>query len=103
MNELFEAERLATQFALLRAGRMSSTITLSQISPFTLGQLFYFFEMETAFVGFLYGINPFDQPGVELGKKATYDMMGRRGFEGKKEEVTTMINQRNPQYIIENP
>ncbi|MGA1790935.1 MAG: glucose-6-phosphate isomerase [bacterium] len=102
MNELFEAERLATEFALLKAGRMSSTITLSRISPYTLGQLFYFFEMETAFAGFLYGINPFDQPGVELGKKATYDMMGRPGFEGKKEEVKQMINQRDPRFIIEN-
>jgi glucose-6-phosphate isomerase len=102
INELFEAERLATQFALLKAGRMTSTITLSRISPYTLGQLFYFFEMETTFVGFLYGINPFDQPGVEEGKRATYGMMGRPGFEGKKEGVTSMINIKNPQYIIEN-
>ncbi|MGA1841188.1 MAG: glucose-6-phosphate isomerase [bacterium] len=101
VNELFEAERLATQFALLKAGRMTNTITLGRISPFTLGQLFYFFEMETAFAGFLYGINPFDQPGVEEGKRATYGMMGRPGFGGKKEEVTSMINKKNPQYIIE--
>ncbi len=101
INELFEAERLATKFALLKAGRMTSTITLSRISPYTLGQLFYFFEMETTFVGFLYGINPFDQPGVEEGKRATYGMMGRSGFEAKKGEVAAMINKKNPQYIIE--
>jgi glucose-6-phosphate isomerase len=100
INKLFEAEKLATQLALFKAGRMTSAITLDRITPFTLGQLLYFFEMETVFAGFLYRINPFDQPGVEEGKRATYDMMGRRGFEGKKEEVAALISQGNPQYII---
>ncbi|MBN2374098.1 glucose-6-phosphate isomerase [bacterium] len=100
LNELFDAERMATQFALMKAGRMTSTITLNEISSYTLGGLLYFFEMETAFAGFLYGINPFDQPGVEEGKRATYDMMGRPGFEGKKDEVKRMIECGKPQYII---
>jgi len=101
MNELFDAERLATEFALMKAGRMTATITLGRISPFTLGQLLYFFEMETVFVGFLYGINPFDQPGVELGKRATYDMMGRPGYEGMKDEVKAMLNNKDSKYIVE--
>ncbi len=42
-------------------------------------------EVSTAFAGGLYGINPFDQPGVEEGKLLTYAMMGRPGFEGKEE------------------
>ena len=36
---------------------------------------------------FLYGVNPFNQPGVEEGKNFTYGMMGKKGFEAKKEEV----------------
>jgi len=43
--------------------------------------------MATAFTGFLYGVNPFNQPGVEEGKNFTYGMMGKKGYEAKKEEV----------------
>jgi glucose-6-phosphate isomerase len=52
-----------------------------------LGQLFYFLETATAMTGFLLGINPFNQPGVEEGKNLTYGMMGKKGFEQKKKEV----------------
>jgi glucose-6-phosphate isomerase len=103
VNELFDAERMATQFALLKAGRLTSTIYLNRITPFSLGELLYLFEMETVFAGYLYGINPFDQPGVEEGKRATNGMMGRPGFEGKRQEVEAMVRAKNPAYIIESP
>ncbi|MGA1796083.1 MAG: glucose-6-phosphate isomerase [bacterium] len=103
VNQLFDAERMATQFALLKAGRLTSTITLHRITPFSIGELLYFFEMETAYAGYLYGINPFDQPGVEEGKRATNGMMGRPGFEGKREEVEAMVRAKNPAYIIASP
>jgi glucose-6-phosphate isomerase len=41
-------------------------------------------EIATAFAGELYGVNAFDQPGVELGKRFTYGMFGRPGFEDDK-------------------
>ena len=86
MEELFDAERRATEYAMLQAGRPSMTITVPEVNAFTLGQLFYMLEVQTAFAGGLYNINPFDQPGVELGKKLTYGMMGRQGFENVREE-----------------
>jgi len=52
-----------------------------------MGQLFYFFEIATVFTGFLYGVNPFNQPGVEEGKNYTYGMMGKEGFEERRKEV----------------
>ncbi|HUU29941.1 MAG TPA: glucose-6-phosphate isomerase [archaeon] len=82
---LFRAERLATEYALLKAQRPSMTILLPEINAFTIGQLLYMLEVQTAFAGGLYNINPFDQPGVELGKKFTYGMMGRAGFENMRE------------------
>ena len=85
LEELFAAERLATEYALLKAERPSMTITLPEINSFTLGQLFYMLELQTAFAGGLYNINPFDQPGVELGKQFTHGMMGRQGFESMRE------------------
>jgi glucose-6-phosphate isomerase len=85
LEQLFAAERLATEYALLAAGRPSMTISLPEINPFTLGQLFYMLEVQTAFAGGLYNINAFDQPGVELGKQLTYGLMGRHGFENMRE------------------
>jgi glucose-6-phosphate isomerase len=54
---------------------------LPEVRPFTVGQLLYVLEVQTALVGFLLGVNPFDQPGVEAGKVATYALMGRPGYE----------------------
>ncbi|MBI5182573.1 MAG: glucose-6-phosphate isomerase [Nitrospirae bacterium] len=87
MNELMHAEGFATELALTKEGRPNCRITLSEISPFTIGALLYMFEVQTAFAGGLYNVNPFDQPGVEEGKRMTYAMMGRPGYEEKKKEI----------------
>lgn len=80
MDDLIRAEGRATALALARAGRPSMTITLDRISPRAVGALLYIFQMQTAFAAELLGINAFDQPGVEQGKRLTYAMMGRSGY-----------------------
>ncbi|MEW6215174.1 MAG: glucose-6-phosphate isomerase [Nitrospirota bacterium] len=87
LSELIKAEEEATELALAKAGRPSMTIIIPRIDAYHMGQLFHFFELVTAFTGFLYGVNPFNQPGVEEGKNLTYGMMGKRGFEAKRKEV----------------
>ncbi|MBI5756506.1 MAG: glucose-6-phosphate isomerase [Nitrospirae bacterium] len=87
LNELILAEQKATEVVLARTGRPSCRIDIPAITPSVIGQLFYLFEVQTAFAGGLYKINPFDQPGVEEGKKLTFGMMGRKGFEEKRREV----------------
>jgi glucose-6-phosphate isomerase len=87
LSELIKAEEEATELALAKAGRPNMTITIPQIDAYHLGQLFHFFEIATAFTGALFGINPFNQPGVEEGKNLTYGMMGKKGFEKKRKEV----------------
>ena len=52
--------------------------------PAGLGYLLYLLEVATVASGYLYDINPLDQPGVEAGKKFTYGLMGRQGFESYK-------------------
>lgn len=95
MNELINAEQRATEVALAKAGRPNCRIDIPAVTPFIIGQLFYMFEVQTAFSGGLYKINPFDQPGVEEGKRLTFGMMGRKGFEEKKKEVEALkINSR---------
>ena len=87
MNELIDAERSATEYALTVKERLNHTIYLPEINPFTIGELLYYFEMETAFAGELLGINTYNQPGVENGKNATYALLGRKGYEAKKAEL----------------
>lgn len=99
LAELFQAERLATEDAMLQAGRPSMTITLPEVNAFTVGQLLYLLEVQTAFTGGLYNIDPFDQPGVELGKKLTYGLMGREGYESVREELAAR-KPRDPKYIL---
>lgn len=85
--QLLEAERSATEYALMKAGRPNITITLTEVDAYSVGALLYFFEMATAYAGEMLGINTYDQPGVEEGKLATFALMGKPGFEEKKAEM----------------
>lgn len=87
LNQLISVEKKATELALTRAGKPNSSLIIPEINPFTIGQLLFLFEAMTCFAGWLYEINPFDQPGVEAGKKATYALMGREGYEKQGEEL----------------
>ncbi len=98
-NELILTEQSATEYAINASQKWSRTITLSRLNANTLGQLLYFFEMETAFAGELLNINAYDQPGVEEGKNATYALMGRKGYETKKEELDKK-QPKSQKYII---
>ncbi len=78
LGELLDIEFQATREALRQAGRMSCTIELDEISPRSIGHLLMFFQLATGFAGAWYGVNPFDQPGVELGKRLTLEALERR-------------------------
>jgi glucose-6-phosphate isomerase len=91
LNELLKAEEQGTRAALTKAQRPNLTLSLSEISPFTLGELFYMLEMATAYMGELLNINAFDQPGVELAKVYTYALMGRSGYESQRNELEEML------------
>ncbi|MGE0406018.1 MAG: hypothetical protein AB7O65_06955, partial [Candidatus Korobacteraceae bacterium] len=77
---LLDAERRATEAALTEAARPNCRWTLPKVDEYNLGALLQMLEFQTAFAGELYGVDAFDQPGVELGKKLTYGLMGRKGF-----------------------
>lgn len=80
MQELIRAEMLSTEKALSENNVPSTRIELPKLDAYHLGSLFMFFELSVAITGELMNINAFDQPGVELSKKYTYGMMGRKGF-----------------------
>ena len=87
LNELLKAEEEATRMALTKENRPNLTVSLPKITPETIGQMIYMFELATAYAGELFDIDAFNQPGVELGKQLTYALMGRAGFEEKKAEI----------------
>jgi glucose-6-phosphate isomerase len=87
LAELLGAEQKSTAWALAQKGRPSLTITVPKVDARSVGALIYVLEMATAVAGELYDIDAFDQPGVELSKKATYALMGRTGYEKLAGEI----------------
>ena len=81
LAKLIDAERRATAAAMIEAGRPNCTFTLQKVDEEHLGAFLQLMEFETAFMGELLEINAFDQEGVELGKKFTFGLMGRKGYE----------------------
>jgi glucose-6-phosphate isomerase len=78
---LLDAERRSTAAALAEAHRPNCTFALERIDEEHAGAFLQLLEFQTAFIGELLNIQAFDQPGVELGKKFTFGLMGRPGFE----------------------
>ena len=62
-------------------------VTVPQQNEFYLGQLFYFFEFACGVSGYLLGVNPFNQPGVESYKKNMFALLGKPGYEEEREEL----------------
>jgi glucose-6-phosphate isomerase len=87
MRELMAAECRGTQVALEKAGRPYEVLRVSKVEARSVGALVYFNEIAIAYAGELFGVNAFDQPGVQAGKDAAYALMGREGYEGLRAEV----------------
>lgn len=87
MGQLLNSEKLATEFALLKDNRPCLTVQFDEINAYTIGQFIYLFEVTTSFVGAMFNINTYDQPAVELGKEATFALMGRKGFEQMAKQI----------------
>ncbi|SHH39487.1 glucose-6-phosphate isomerase [Thermosipho atlanticus] len=81
LSKLLNNELYGTEAALALNGKPSLRITFPKIDEFNVGQFIMYYELATAIAGDLFNVNPYDQPGVELGKKITYALMGRKGFE----------------------
>lgn len=79
LSALLNNEKKATEYALLHDQRPCLTVLFDQVNAYTVGQFIYLFEVTTSFTGALFHINTYDQPAVELGKEATFALMGRTG------------------------
>ena len=66
-------------------------LNVAKMDEFELGYLIYFFEKACAISGYLLGVNPFDQPGVESYKKNMFALLGKEGFEDRKAELEARL------------
>jgi glucose-6-phosphate isomerase len=87
MGEMLSFEAMSTAAALIKAGRPVIWIELDRLDEATLGGLIFLLEYVTAAAGRVMGINPFDQPGVEQGKRYTYGLMGRDSYKSDADEA----------------
>jgi glucose-6-phosphate isomerase len=80
MGSLLDAERRATEYALLESGRPSYTIRMPRLDARGVGAFIMLWQMATAVAGRLLRVDAYDQPAVETGKQATFGLMGREGY-----------------------
>lgn len=78
IGKIFQAESTATIKALTEVGRPNMSFEIPEIDAYNVGELIYQLEMACCITGYMFGVNPFDQPGVELGKKLTHEILGRK-------------------------
>ena len=87
MTKLMNSEKIATEYALLKDERPCMTVMFDKIDAHAIGEFICLFEVTTSLAGLLFAINAYDQPAVELGKEATFALMGREGYEGLAEKI----------------
>ena len=89
-QSLAHVNRMALEGTVLAhtdGGVPNLLLSLPELTPYHYGQMLYFFEKACAISGYLLGVNPFDQPGVEAYKKNMYALLGKPGFEARRAEL----------------
>ena len=96
---LIHSEKLATEYALMESQRPTMTVVFPQISADTVGQFLYMYETAVSYMGGLLEINTYDQPAVQLGKDATYALMGKPGYADLAKKIQSVAN-RDAKFLI---
>ena len=87
-----EKAQQGTALAHTDGGVPNLTLTVPELSPYYFGQMVYFFERACAISGYLLGVNPFDQPGVEAYKKNMFALLGKPGYEAEKKALEDRLS-----------
>ena len=91
VDEVNKMAELGTRIAHVDGGVPNIVIRIPELSPYYIGQLIYFFEKACGISGYLLGVNPFNQPGVEAYKKNMFALLEKPGFEKETEELKKRI------------
>ena len=87
LNDVNKMAMKGTILAHVDGGAPNILIELAKRDEYSLGHLIYFFEFACGVSGYVLGINPFDQPGVEAYKKNMFALLGKPGYEAQKKEL----------------
>lgn len=87
LNEVNHKAFLGTVLAHTDGGVPNIVINVPEMNAYYAGQLIYFFEKACGISGYILGVNPFDQPGVEAYKNNMFALLGKPGYEDKKKEL----------------
>ena len=82
-----------TLLAHVDGGVPNIIVNIPELNAFNMGKLIYFFEKACGISGYLLGVNPFDQPGVEEYKKNMFALLGKKGYEELRETLVKRINE----------
>ncbi|MDF2723806.1 MAG: glucose-6-phosphate isomerase, partial [Paenibacillus sp.] len=82
-----------TMLAHTDGGVPNLIVTIPDISAYSFGYMAYFFEKACGVSGYLLGVNPFDQPGVEAYKKNMFALLGKPGYEKEKAALEARLGQ----------
>ena len=94
LHEINRQAYMGTALAHEDGGVPSLTVELERLDAENLGRLVYFFEFACAFSGYLLGVNPFDQPGVEAYKRNMFALLGKKGYEQEGVALRTRLEQK---------
>ncbi len=92
MNFVNQKAMQGTQLAHVDGDVPNIRIAMPKMDAFNLGYLFYFFEKACGISGYLLGVNPFNQPGVEAYKKNMFALLGKKGYEEEAEILNQRLN-----------
>jgi len=87
MNDINKQAMKGTLYAHIEGDVPNLVVNIPDLSPFSIGKLIYFFEKSCALSGYILGVNPFDQPGVESYKKNMFGLLGKPGYEEITEQL----------------
>ncbi|MDR1337303.1 MAG: glucose-6-phosphate isomerase [Tannerella sp.] len=91
VNEVNRMAELGTRLAHVDGGVPNLRITMPELNAYYIGQLFYFFEKACGISGYLLGVNPFDQPGVEAYKKNMFALLDKPGYEKESRAIRAKL------------
>ena len=91
VDEVNKMAELGTQLAHVDGGVPNIKVNMPEVSAFYIGQLFYFFEKACGISGYMLGVNPFNQPGVEAYKKNMFALLNKPGYEKESEAIKARL------------
>lgn len=91
IDEVNKMAQLGTQIAHVEGGVPNILVEIPKLNEYYLGQLIYFFEKACGISGYILGVNPFDQPGVEAYKKNMFALLEKPGYEEETKKIKAYL------------